>query len=177
MMVGYEEYECSYPAREFVHPPEIRLRSLVATSPRDEGGSHRLLRGDGLVEFSLVYPKRDPLNSGAKDSRIYVGWLMCLLVGAIAQVHQIRTKLAWDGVEFGMEIEIQATPPLLVRWHDRGWSEGAEIRATVPLLLPRYSVGAGIDFDSIVNAVVSDLFNSTGRNWKKKCSVPWASLL
>ena len=177
MMVGDGEYECSYPAREYVHQPEIRLRSLVAISPRDEGGSHRLLRSDGLVEFSLVHPKREPLNSGEKDSRLYIGWLMCLLVGVLAQVHQIRKKLAWDGIEFGVEIEIQATPPLLVRWHDRGWSEGSQVRATVPLMLPRYSIGAEADFDLIVDAVISDLFNSTGRNWNKKCAVPWSTLL
>jgi Putative DNA-binding domain len=175
--IGDEGYECSYPAWEFARPPEVRLRSLITSSPRDESGSHRLLRGDGLVEFSLVHPKSEPRSSGARDSRIYVSWLMCILVGALAQVHQIRTKLAWDGVEFGMEIEIQATPPLSIRWDDYGWSERTQVKVPVPLLLPRYSIGAGVDFDSIINAVVSDLFNSTGRNWSKKCSVPWADLL
>jgi hypothetical protein len=179
MMVGEGQYPCFHPANEFVNPPELRLRSLVNySSAGDDGGSHRLLRGDGLVEFCLVHPKPEPSTSGPKGNQLYVAWVIGLLVGAIAQIHQLRTKLAWDGVQFGVEMEIFGRSPLNIRLTDSVLSSGGrEIQSALPLLLPRYSIDGGVNFDPLIETVIRDLWNASGGQWKPKCSVPWSSLL
>src|SRR5262249_46858069 len=70
MMIDGSEFDCPYPAREFGRLPELRLRSLVTGAPSDEEGSHRLLRSDGLVEFSLVQPKQDREDHGANSNML-----------------------------------------------------------------------------------------------------------
>jgi hypothetical protein len=139
MMIGSEKYPCGYPATEFNDLPRVRLRSLVADSSSHEGGgSRRLLRGDGLVEFSLVHPKRAPLQRGTVH-RMYIGWLMSVVVGILAQINRLREDLAWDAVEFGLELEIHGPEPLTVRWTDTGHSEPRTIHSRLPLLFPQYS--------------------------------------
>jgi hypothetical protein len=176
MMVGNVEYQCEYPAREFAHQPEIRLRSLVSDASPEDGGSQRILRADGLVEFSLVHPRREPFAGGKGANRFYVGWIMSLLVGALAQLHQLRTSLAWDAVEFGMEIEIVGELPLALLWDDRGLSGGLRIKGGLPLILPRYSVLSASNYDPIVLAVIRDLFNASGRSFDQSVLVPWPEL-
>lgn len=177
MLVGNEKYECGYPAREFNEQPEIRLRSLVLDHDVGRRAIERLLRADGLVEFGMVLPKEPPYQGSATHSRIYIGWIIGLVVGTIAQVNKLQTKLAWDGIEFGLEIEIEASPPLVIKWNDRQFHSASVVKADFPLRLPRYSIIAGMDFDTIIQAVVSDLFNATGRAWDRPCKVPWAKLL
>jgi hypothetical protein len=174
MMRGNVKYACDYPAREFSGPPRVRLRSLVA----DPSGrsSCRLVRGDGVVEFSLVLPKRPPRENGATDHRVYIGWLMSVLVGTLAQINKLREKLAWDAVEFGLELEIQSPEPLAVRWDDYEFSEDWTIHSRLPLLLPQYSVMPGVNLDAILNDVLTDLFNSTGSQWNERASAPWGSV-
>jgi len=174
MMRGNVKYRCDYPAREFSGLPLVRLRSLVADS--FGRGSRRLVRGDGLVEFSLVLPKREPWQGGEKDHRMYITWLMSVLVGTLAQINKLREKLAWDAVEFGLELEIQSPEPLAVRWDDHGFSEVRTIYSRLPLLLPQYSVMPGPNLDAILNDVLTDLFNSTGSQWNERASAPWGEL-
>jgi hypothetical protein len=176
MMIGDQKYECNYPAREFRDLPQVRLRSLV-TEPSDKEGTHRLVRGDGLVEFSLVLPRRAPLEHGPIGHRVYIGWLMGVLVGALAQTNKLRAQMAWDAVEFGLELEVLSPEPLALLWDDHGFSTGRTIHAPLPLLMPRYSVAAGVGLDVVVNAVLSDLFNSTGASWTERARVPWSSIL
>jgi hypothetical protein len=178
MMVGEAEQRCDFPASEFAGAPEPRLRSLISDPLDDEAVASRLLRGDGLVEFSLVMRKREPQAPRPNNHRLYVPWVIGLVVGTLAQVHQLRTKLAWDGVQFGLELEILSPPPLNVLWNDRTFSSGGrEVKSVLPLLFPRYSIEEGADFDPIIDAIVRDLWNATGRSWTTKCSVPWSELL
>jgi Putative DNA-binding domain len=172
MMISDENYACDYPARNFSDPPQIRLRSLVA----DSAGTLRFVRGDGLVEFSLILPKRATRQNGTADHRVYIGWLMSVLVGTLAQINKLRANLAWDAAEFGLELEIQSPEPLAVRWNDDGLSEGWTIHSRLPLLLPQYSVMPGANLDAILNDVLADLFNSTGSQWNERASAPWGKL-
>jgi hypothetical protein len=176
MMIGNQRYPCAYPAREYSERPRVGLRSLATESTREVGGSQRLVRGDGLVEFCLVHPKRGP-SYGATNSRVYIGWLMSVLVGTLAQINKLRANLAWDAIEFGLELEIHSPEPLIVRWDDHGFSGGWEIQSALPLRLPRYSVVVGIDLDVILNTVLTDLFNSMGLSWNERASAPWGTLL
>jgi hypothetical protein len=177
MMIGAEKYDCEYPAREFRDLPRVRLRSLVVDPSPEARGSRRLVRGDGLVEFSFVLTKRQPRQSGTNDHRVYISWLMSVLVGTLAQINKLRANLAWDAVEYGVELEIHSPEPLNIKWDDRGFSEGRIIHSHLPLLLPQYSVMAGVDLDAIINTVLTDLFNSTGASWKEHASATWASIL
>lgn len=177
MTIDGQNYPCGYPAREFEHRPEIRLRSFESISSREDGGSSRLLRGDGLVEFCLVHPSRGPLTSGRNGNRFYVGWVASLLVGAIAQVDQLCRLLAWDGVEFGLEIEVRSKSPLSLSWDDHGFADWLELKSELPLLLPRYSIVQGSNYDAIVQAVIRDLFNASGGSFKGAATVPWQTLV
>jgi Putative DNA-binding domain len=171
IMRGNVKYECDYPAREFSDLPRVRLRSLVTDS--SGRGSRRLVRGDGLVEFLLVLSKHPPRQGGTTDHRVYIGWLMGVLVATLVQINKLR--LAWDAVEFGLELEIRSPEPLSVRWDD-GFSKGRTIESRLPLLLPQYSVMPGANLDAILNDVLTDLFNSTGSQWNERVSAPWAEL-
>jgi len=175
MMRDNVKYQCDYPAREFSGPPRVRLRSLESDPARGLA-SHRLVRGNGLVEFSLVHPKRPPRQDGTTDHRIYIAWLMSVLVGTLAQINKLREKLAWDAVEFGLELEIQSPEPLTVWWDDHAFSGSLTIYSRLPLLLPQYSVMPGANLDAILNDVLTDLFNSTGSQWNERVSAPWAEL-
>ena len=97
-----------------------------------------MIRNDGLVEFALIHPKR--MSSRGDDSRIYIGWVIGVVAGAVAQIDRIRSELAWDAVEYGLEIQMWGTPPLGVFWTDEGYSDGYTVKTELPLTLPRYSL-------------------------------------
>ena len=75
MKLDDHDYECSYPAREFVRRPEFRLRSLAYYHTRTEGGLDRVLDATGLVEFTLQHPWRDLGDDRSRRSSLYFGWL------------------------------------------------------------------------------------------------------
>jgi hypothetical protein len=173
-VVNGNDYPCPYPARGFSQRPSVRLRSLVCEDDLQSGGTSRIIRNDGLVEFSLVHPITSA-NRGS-DSRLYAGWLIGLIAGVVTQVNHVRSQLAWDAVEYGLEIQISSTAPLGVFWNDDGFSSGHTLKTELPLTLPRYSLAAGDDFDSLVTTVVRDLINSCGVSSEIVCSLPWNDL-
>jgi hypothetical protein len=174
VIVDGNEYRCDYPARNFNQNPSVRLRSLVCDAGEEAEGTSRLIRMDGLVEFSLIHPARSPIRGS--DSRVYVGWLLSLVVGVVAQVERLRSRLAWDAVEFGLEVQIWSTPPLGVFWNDQGYADAIRLKAELPLTLPRYSLASGDDYNGIVTTVVRDLMNSCGSSSEVRCEVPWGDL-
>ena len=93
MKVDDETFECDYPVRDWTEPPQIRLRSLVTEESLDFDCTHRLVRSDGLVDFSLLHPKRAEIV-GSSDSRVYFGWIISLVAGVIAQVDHLRARMA-----------------------------------------------------------------------------------
>nr|WP_233285659.1 ATP-binding protein [Bradyrhizobium acaciae] len=175
MSVDGNEYKCSYPARSFNQRPSVRLRSLVCDVADQEEGISRLVRADGLVEFRLIHPARAAMRGS--DSRVYFSWIISLVVGAVAQVECLRTQLAWDAVEYGLEAQIWSTPPLGIFWNDDGYSSGLSLRADLPLGLPRYSLASGEDYDVLIATIVRDLMNSCGVSSEIVCKVPWNDLL
>jgi hypothetical protein len=172
--VDGNNYPCPYPARNFNQQPNVRLRSLVCTEDPQSGGVCRLIRNDGLVEISLIHPKRSAIRGS--DSRIYIGWLISLVAGVVAQVNLIRTRLAWDAVEYGLEIQISSMAPLGVFWNDDGFSGGYRLKAELPLSLPRYSLAAGDDYNTLVTTVVRDIINACGVGSEVICKLPWNEL-
>ncbi|SIN97083.1 Putative DNA-binding domain-containing protein [Bradyrhizobium erythrophlei] len=173
-VVDGTNYSCSYPARNFNQQPNVRLRSLVCDVDNGSEGPSRLIRTDGLVEFSLIHPRREPI--GGSGSRVYIGWVISLVAGVVAQVERLRHRLAWDAVEYGLEIQIWSTPPLGVFWNDDGFSGGYTMKAELPLTLPRYSLASGDDYNGLVTTVVRDLINSCGIRSETICKVPWTEL-
>ena len=173
MSVDGRDYPCGYPARTFNQNPSVRLRSLTCDTEGKEG-TFRLIRADGLVEFSLIHPTREPIRGS--DSRIYVEWVISLVAGVVAQVERLRSRLAWDAVEYGLEVEIWSRPPVGVFWNDDGYTGGYSVKAELPLKLPRYSLASGDDHDVLVTTVVRDLTNSCGVSSEVICKVPWSDL-
>jgi hypothetical protein len=172
--VDGEDYRCEYPIRNWTEPAQIRLRSLVSEEDLSHRSTPRLIRSDGLVEFSLIHPKGQPTGSGS-DSILYMSWLICLVAGVVSQVNQLRERLAWDSVAFGLEIELWSTPPLGVSWSNQHYS-GYTMRSDLPLRLPRYSLASDDDRNEIVTSVVRDILNACGDNSTNICELPWDSL-
>jgi hypothetical protein len=109
---------------------------------------------------------------------VFISWILSLLAGTLAQVHKMRSLLAWgDQVEFGLEIEIRGNAPMRVLWDSEWGFDGPEIKSDLPLRLPQYSVTSSDQFDAIANALLTDLFNACGSSWSERCTVPWASVL
>lgn len=176
LKVNEATIDCGYPLRECSSPPRIRLRALVANADETDDAVLRLLRSDGAVEFSISHHLRVRENPNENsEPRIYVGWLVSLITGVICQVMHLRTRLAWDAVEFGLEIEIWSSAPLAVQWTDRDW-RAATLRSELPLTLPRYSLAPDIDLDALITLIARDVFDACETTFNDQCSVPWADL-
>lgn len=178
MFVGTDPYRCDYPAREFDRSPNIRLRALESENDPTDGGPYRLLRADGLVEFTLIHPKQDTSRPGERvQNRIYVAWVVGLVAGVLAQLEHLRARVAWDAVTFGLEIEIWSEGSLDLRWDDRSLSSRKTLPQAAPLRMPRYQVGEPAEFNNLLRLVIKDLMNAWGRNWEDVCTVPWPTVL
>jgi hypothetical protein len=175
MEVDGNAHRCDYPAQNFNEKPGIRLRSLVCEVDTNLRGTSRLIRTDGLVEFSLIHPIREPLIRGS-GSRVYISWVSGLVAGVVAQVEHIRSLLAWDAVEYGLEIQIFSTAPIGVFWTDDYGRGGYMMKAELPLTLPRYSLASGDSYNGLVTTVVRDLINSCGATSETICKLPWDEL-
>lgn len=174
LKVDEAEINCEYPLRECGNAPRVRLRSLVADVDRDEDCVPRLVRSDGLVEFVMSHNRRNPYH-GSSAARLYVGWLVSLAVGAICQVEHVRKHLAWDAVEFGLEVQVWSAAPLNIFWGDREYG-GATIRDELPITFPRYSLAPGVAPDELITLLVRDIFDACGSTWNQRCVVPWETL-
>jgi hypothetical protein len=177
MTIDGHPFSCSYPAREFGQPPKIRLRSFEIDDRLSAARTQRVIRGDGLVEFSFVRPTRAQTERWGGNSVLYVGWLLSLVVGAISQIEHLRQHLAWDGIDFGLQIEIWGAGPTAVILGDDFAMEASSLPDPRPFAMPRYSVGPSVDFDSLITSIVQDLFNACGvaANWP--CRLPWDQLI
>lgn len=170
-----DPYGVDFPAREFCGIPRIQLRSLV-----DAGENlTRVLRADGLVEAVLaVEPER--MDRIPVQARVYVGWLLSLVVGVVAQVEHIRRNLGWDAIEFGLEVDLWSEGKVHLFGSDRTWGSrgiGRPPASALPLTFPTYSVRDVETFDGLVNQFLQDLFNAWGSEWNDKGSVDWNQLL
>jgi hypothetical protein len=181
MKIGEQPFQCDYPAREFDEHPKIRLRSLQNT-PQDLQGTSRLVTGDALIEFRLAHKRRQSQNGSENAlSRIYASWIIGLVVGVLGQVDLIRSKMAWDAVEFGLEVEIFSEAPTLLQWTNDWESAATVVQPAIgganSIALPRYSVGPRPEFNELIRAVLVDLSNAAGTVWDFPCDVPWHELL
>jgi hypothetical protein len=176
MKVDDVDYPCAYPARDFGQRPQFRLRSLIYDHSREEGGLNRVLNSDGLVEFTLRHPWRELGGNGARYSRVYFGWIYGLIVGAYAQVKHLQSSLAWDAVDFGLNVSFFGIPPFAVRWND-GWGlSGLDLKDEMPLNLPRYEVNALTNIDNLLADVTHDISNACGISLRVKCIVPASAI-
>jgi hypothetical protein len=172
MKLDDNDYPCGYPAREFTYRPDFRLRSLVREHMRSDGGLDRLLRADGLIEFTLDHPWRDLGSDGTQRSRAYFGWLYGLVVGAFAQVRHLQKAMAWDALDFGMQIAIFGVPPFALKFRDDGFSFDLQMKENLPLLLPMYEVSPASNIDELLSSLTSDIYNACGSAITVRCTVP-----
>jgi len=177
MQVGAQPYSCEYPARDFDDYPKIRLRSLQSAPSDTLKGVSRHVSADGMVEFCLAAERRTLGNGeGGPFARIYAGWMIGLVVGALAQIHHLRSKLALDGVEFGLEVEILAQRPTWLQW-DNNSDSASRMEHNGSIVMPRYSVGPQPEFDTLIQTFLIDLSNVAGNRWDYPCEIPWDRLL
>ncbi|TWB89293.1 putative DNA-binding protein [Bradyrhizobium macuxiense] len=174
LKVDQGEVDCGFPLRQCGGEPRVRLRSLVADIDPNYDYISRLLRSDGVVEFLMCEHRQDAYQ-GSTAARIYVGWLVGLTVGAICQVDHLRKHLAWDAVEYGLEIEVWTAAPLSVFWGDREY-RGAVVKDELPLTLPRYSLASDTPRDELLTMIVRDLYDACGSTWNQRCEAPWDNL-
>jgi hypothetical protein len=177
MKVGEQEYSCDYPAQKFNDPPKIRLRSLQS-SPRDAlKGVSRLLTGDGLIEFRMARERRQSRdNTDQPHSEIYASWIIGLIAGTLCQIDRLRSRLAWDAVEFGLEFELLTGNPTFLQWIN-DWDSGELMIHPGNVTLPRYSVGPRSEFNDLVRTIFQDLSNVAETAWDEPCELPWQELL
>lgn len=165
------KYDISFPAREFTRMPRINLRSFVF-----EGDSlTRALHANGLVEAILAMRPRGG-SGGDNATVVYVGWLLSLLVGALAQIEHLRRHLGWDTVEYGLEVDLWAIGPIHLLW-DNSLEFDLVRSAAVPLVLPMYSVRDVGTFNDLINQFLQDLFNAWGHQWAKEGTIDWDGII
>jgi hypothetical protein len=168
------EIDCSYPLRDCNHLPRTRLRALVSDVDITDDFISHLVKANGTVEFMIGHHLQQD-SRGRTTPRVYLGWLAGLIVGVICQIEHLRKSLAWDAVEFGLEVEIWSAAPLCVSWTDRDLMS-ASLKDDLPITLPRYSLAPGTEFSDLLTQIFRDIFDACGSTWNQKCSVPWDSL-
>jgi hypothetical protein len=142
----------------------------------EDDGLSRLLNSDGLVEFTLRHPWSELGSSGAKRSRVYFGWLYGLIVGTYAQIRHLQSSLAWDAVDFGLNVSLFGIPPFAIRWNDDGRLSGLVVKNEIPLTLPQYEVNALTNIDNLLADITHDISNACGVSLTVKCSVPESAI-
>jgi hypothetical protein len=130
------------------------------------------LRADGLSEFTLDHPWRDLGSDGSQRSRAYFGWLYGLVVGAFAQVRHLQRLMAWDALDFGMQIAIFGVPPFALKFWDHGFSADLQMKESLPLLLPMYEISPASNIDELLGNLTSDIYNACGSAITVQCAVP-----
>lgn len=177
MKVDENDHQCSFPAREFGNRPDFRLRSFVYEDSRSDRSFSRLLNSAGVVEFTLGLPRRESERSdGSKNSRAYFGWIFSLVVGTFGQIRHLRSSLAWDAVDFGMNISVFACPPLTIHWSDDWMHTGLTVKDELPLCLPQYEVISTTNVDELLSSIVRDISNACGIYLTVRCRVPASAI-
>jgi hypothetical protein len=176
MKVDSLDVECGYPAREFERRPDFRLRSLVEMDPRSDGAVNRLLTAHGLVEFSLEIPWRTAGSRAEQQSILYFGWVFGLIVGAYAQVRHLQKSLAWDAIDFGLDVSLFGKSPLAILWGEDPFLDGWMVKDDVPLNLPRYEIGPTTAINDILSDATRDISNACGKMFTVRCSVPESAI-
>jgi hypothetical protein len=101
-----ERWGGEYPSRYL--PPSVRLRGFEVRSGSGSGGVERFLRDDGLVEFCMFRVRDAARTSENGKTQIYLKWILELVAGSILQIEHLKKNLAWDAVEYGIDIR---------KWH------------------------------------------------------------
>jgi hypothetical protein len=170
MIDGKSPCHCSYPADDFYRLPVTRLRSFVGDNESDV---KRLVRADGTVEFCFEHPTGEEYRG--TNATVFWSWLIAVVTGTIAQIDRLRHRLAWDSVEYGLEVELTTSVPLRFLWSESIIQTGTVVKE-IPLLLPRYSVTSPDQYDDILTTIMRDIFNASGVSANTRCAVPWDTI-
>lgn len=169
--------EVGFPATYFNSQPEIGLRKLVVRP--ELYGAHsqvgRVLRDDGLVEFSMTLEEALPQGRASYAQPFYVDWAVGLLTGVIGQVDHLRKLLAADALEFGCTLVVRSKHPLSISSNSR--RTGGTFPEHMSLDMPVYSIRGQANFDEVLYYLVRDLWNATGVRFEGECSANWSEIL
>lgn len=176
MKVDDQDLSCAYPSREFGKRPEFRLRSFVHNDSRQDRNLSRLLNSEGLSEFTF----RLPWRATSEDSticRLYYGWIFGLVVGVFGQVRHLQSSLAWDAIDFGLNISVFGHRSLTaIFWRSDWISDGLMLKDEMPLHLPQYEIKATTNLDELLSSIVRDISNACGISLTVKCRVPASAI-
>jgi hypothetical protein len=177
MKLDGNDFNCNSPARDFGRPPAFRLRSFVYEDWRWDRNFSRQLNSEGVVEFTLSLPRRESeRNDGSKNSRAYYGWIFSLVVGAFAQIRHLQSSLAWDAIDFGLNVSVLGCPPLSIHWADDWMHESLTVKNEIPLCLPQYEVNGTTNVDELLSSIVRDISNACGIYLTVICRVPTSAI-
>jgi hypothetical protein len=177
MKLDENDYPCTHPAREFGKRPDFRLRSFVHEDPRSDRTFSRLLNSEGIVEFTLSHPRRESERSDdSKNSRAYFGWIFSLVVGAFAQIRHLQSSLAWDAIDFGLNVSVFGCQPITIQWNDDWMQRGLTLKNEIPLCLPQYEVTTTANVDELLSSIVRDISNACGIYLTVRCQVPASAI-
>jgi hypothetical protein len=178
MTIDENDYPCLYPAREFGSRPDFRLRSFVYDESRQDQSFSRLLNSEGVVEFTLRIPRREhERTDGSKNSRAYFGWIFGLVVGAFAQVRHLQSSLAWDAVDFGLNVSVFGCSPLTIHWSNNWTASELTVKNAIPLYLPPYEVTSTTNLNDLLSNIVRDISNACGISLTVNCAVPVSAII
>lgn len=165
-------YDASFPFRYFGELPRTRLRAFEADILVDDVPSSRIVTDAGLIEFQLLNLRRRIDDDRIARPTIWAGWVFGLLAGTLAQIDHLRSKLAWDGVEFGLEIELlgEGEPEFQIG------SIGFGMELSWRTRLPLYSVQGPESFNELASQVLLDILNAGGKNLDWPVKLTWNTL-
>lgn len=169
---GDRPLSLTFPMQSFGSYPRVQLRTLVDYS---DAYVARSLHANGLVEAIFTYEgKPDPDRGGR--GRVYVGWLLSLLVGTLAQIEHLRRKVGWETVEYGLELEIWSKGPIDLHFRSDYLASGSR-DAALPLTFPRYSIRDINSFNPLIDLFLEDTFNSWGKRGQMRTRTDWEQLI
>ncbi|CDX20125.1 hypothetical protein MPLB_1820035 [Mesorhizobium sp. ORS 3324] len=171
-VVDQSDLRLGYPARRFAEAPEIALRSFQ--SGDEQFG--RLLTSDGLIEARVIDVKQPAFGKALPEYQtLYLGWLISLVCGVLAQIEHLRRSLANDGAEFAMQVDVEGDAEISLAWGDYGGSGRTALFRD--LTFPLLSVGAVDGFGDVLNTILRDVFNHAGSQFRTNVVVDWDALL
>jgi hypothetical protein len=148
-------FDLEFPFRGVTWRPA--LRSTKCEFERRDLTSRIELTCTGIIEYSFF--ARQPDDG---EVHIYPGWVFALIANALCAAEQFRTAASSPSLEYGLALQIHASPRPAPIDRYGGGKGGVESFPFGTTLFPQYSVGDRLEFVSLLANIDLDFWHAAG---------------
>jgi hypothetical protein len=156
---------------ELIRPWQPRLRAFERSFKG--GGFDGLDRVgvDGQIERRMFQTATE-----AKEPRFMffsVNEFLWNVASIFCFVDAVRCQASRPSQAFALEIELLLSHPLFLAPHPGLVQPGSHLLAPYRIIFPRYEIGSRDEFDELLMAIETDLWNSAGDQPDWKLAIDW----